>query len=170
MPAAGFTPMIESTADYKRILAQTADEIAAGTSLGDTTFVRTEAAKFGEYTLHREALGVDFENAKVVIPDLSAFNGKPRFEVMKHLYDTYGQTHYIPGIEYWKWAIENPTKSHVKLTDDTKWYYFFGSTFRNVVGIVSVPCVVWDGAEWRRNGRWLEGGWSSDERAVLLER
>ncbi|MCX6716719.1 MAG: hypothetical protein NTV72_02245 [Candidatus Taylorbacteria bacterium] len=79
-----------------------------------------DSDKFGEYTLNPDTQNLDFENileTKVFIPDLSAFNGKPFPEVFKYLTDTYSGTHNIPGVEYWKWLFENPSKSPPAMKD-----------------------------------------------------
>jgi MoxR-like ATPase len=71
----------------------------------------TEPTEFGKYTLNPETQGIDFERLQAFIPDLSSFNGKPLYEVMKHVNETYGDRYYVPGIEYWKWLCENPGKN-----------------------------------------------------------
>lgn len=70
-----------------------------------------DAKKYGEYTLNPETQNLDFEQLKAFVSDLKAFNGKKVHEVIQHIVDTYGATHHIPGIEYWKWLIENPSKN-----------------------------------------------------------
>lgn len=129
----------------------------------------TKAAEFGKYTLNPETQGLDFEQARVLIPDLSQFNGKPLHEVMKHVADTYGATHHIPGIEYWKWIDENPGKIPQNMKDGN--YYFFpGSVLRGGGGLWGVPYGRWGGSQWGRDASWLRGGWDSGCRIVLLEK
>jgi hypothetical protein len=130
-----------------------------------------DATKFGEYTLNPDTQNLDFENipeAKILIPDLSAFVGQSLSEVAKHLVDTYSNTHYLPGVEYWKWLIENPTKSPAKLKDG-KYYFEFGSLVRNSDGRWFVPCAFWDGSGWSRRAFRLDYSWSAHYRVVLLE-
>lgn len=129
----------------------------------------TDPKKFGEYTLNPDTQTLDFEKAKVFIPDLSAFVGKPRHEVMKHIVDTYGSTHHIPGIEYWKWAIENFDQAPQALKDGN-WYYFPGSVLRFKDGRWVVPRVCWDGSKFVRNASWLDGDWDAGGRVVRLEK
>ncbi len=128
-----------------------------------------DANKIGEYTLNPETQGLDFERAKVFIPDLSAFVGKKRYEVMKHIIGTYGATHHIPGIEYWKWMIENPDRTPQELKDGN-WFFCPGSVLRGEGGHWYVPRSYWDGSGFGRHAHWLDSDWGSHERAVLLEK
>ncbi len=136
----------------------------------------TDKSKFGQYTLNPEAFGIDFEKAKIFIPDLSSMVGKKLPEVFKYVVDTYGDKYYIPGIEYWKWLIENPDKAEEtakKQGHDIKernYYYFPGSSMCDVVGTWRVPYCIWDGRKFIRNYAWLEREWSPFGRFVLLER
>jgi len=128
-------------------------------------------AEFGAYTLNPEMQGVDFENARTFVPDLSTFDGKPLHEVAKHVMDTYGDQYYVPGIEYWKWLVENPTKTPPgAVIKDGKYYFFPGSVLRDKVGDWRVPCAAWRGSEWYRCARWLTSDWDSSCRVVLLEK
>jgi len=135
-----------------------------------------DQARFGEYTLNPETFGVDFEKAKVFIPDLLSMNGKKLYDVFKHVVDTYGEKYYIPGIEYLKWMIENPDKAEESAKKqeydikDGNYYYFPGSSLCNSGGRWSVPCARWFGGGFRRDARWLEREWSSDDRVLLLEK
>lgn len=54
---------------------------------------------------------------------------------------------------------------------DGKYHYFFGSVLRSTNGIAIVPYVNWnsDSADFGRGGGWLDGGWASSYRVVLLE-
>ncbi len=137
-----------------------------------------DAAKFGEYTLNPETQGIDFESAKVFIPDLSQFEAKTGppakpaaklAEVARYVMDTYGDTHHVPGIEYWKWLIEHPGETPQNLKDG-KFYFFPGSVLRGREGSWSVPSADWDGSEWDRYASWLTLDWSSGYRVVLLEK
>jgi MoxR-like ATPase len=128
-----------------------------------------QAGEFGKYTLNPEMQGIDLENAKAFIPNLSQFNGKPIHEVMKYVADTYGNSHHIPGIEYWKWIIENPGKVPQSMKDGN-YYYFPGSVLRDRGGRWSVPCSYWVGTEFNRSAYWISLEWGSNFRIVLLEK
>ena len=107
----------------------------------------TNQTEFGAYTLNPETQGLDFENLRAFVPDLKAFNGKKVHEVMQHVIDTYGDTHYVPGIEYWKWLIENPGKTPTSTNlKDGKYYFFPGSVLRDKDGDWNVPYARWDGS------------------------
>ncbi len=137
-----------------------------------------DAAKFGEYTLNPETQGIDFESAKVFIPDLSQFEAKTGppakpaaklAEVARYVMDTYGDTHHVPGIEYWKWLIEHPGETPQNLKDG-KFYFFPGSVLRDEDGRWRVPRADWSGSGWYRSASWLANAWSSGYRVVLLEK
>ena len=129
----------------------------------------TDEKKFGEYTLNPDTQGIGFEKARPIIIDLPQFVGKPRHEAMKHIIDTYGSTHHIPGIEYWKWLIENPDKAPQELKD-SNWYYFPGSVLRDKDGRWNVPSAGCRGSKFDRGATWLVDAWSAHERVVLLEK
>lgn len=128
-------------------------------------------AEFGAYTLNPETQGLDFEKLRAFVPDLKAFEGKKVHEVMQHVIDTYGDTHYVPGIEYWKWLIENPTKKPPGMEiKDGKYYFCPGSVLRVKDGHWNVPYADWLGARWNRFADWLTDDWFSNYRVVLLEK
>jgi len=133
-----------------------------------------DEAKFGEYTVNPETQGIDFENAKVfILPEVEqkALEGKELWEVAEFIKTKYGNTHHIPGIEYWKWISEQTDQS--KISDklkDGNYYFNFGSLVRNSDGHFNVPCESWSGSEWNRNGYWLDDRWSAGDRVVLLEK
>jgi len=135
-----------------------------------------DTTAFGHYTLNPETFGLDFEKSKVFIPDLSDMEGKKLHEVFKHVVDTYGDKYYIPGIEYWKWMIENPDKSEEVAKrrnyniKDGKVYFFSGSSLCYSSDYWYVPYAGWVGGGFNRNARWLEVGWNSRCRVLLLER
>ena len=52
---------------------------------------------------------------------------------------------------------------------DGKYYFFFGSAFRDSVGNWYVLCLHWDGGRFVVGRRWVGGAWVSDCRAVLSE-
>ena len=131
----------------------------------------TKQAEFGAYTLNPEMQGLDLEHAKAFVPDLSAWNGKPIHEVVTHVMNTYGDKYYVPGIEYWKWLIENPGKNPPGAAiKDGNYYFFPGSVLRGEDGYWDVPYASWGGTKWNRSARWLARDWVSDCRVVLLEK
>lgn len=131
----------------------------------------TKQAEFGAYTLNPETQGLDFEKLRAFVPDLTAFNGKKVHEVMQHVVNTYGDTHYVPGIEYWKWLCENPTKNlpGVQIKDG-KYYFCPGSVLRDGDGRWLIPYAGWHGSKWHRSASWLAHDWVSSCRVVLLEK
>ena len=132
-----------------------------------------DTTKFGEYTLNPETQNIDWETIpdnkiKVIDPTAEGITGK-RYEVIQQIIQKYGSTHYFPGIEYWKYILENPAKAPDSLKDE-KYHFFIGSIFRYSVGRWVVPYASWGGAVFLRHGYWLDSGWGSFERVVLLER
>lgn len=133
--------------------------ITPPTDIDYTTLKNTpDASKYGEYTLNPEMGGVDYENAKVFIPDLSAMNGKGLDEVFEHVVDTYGDEYHIPGLEYWKYIIENPSKADPAIKDG-KYYFFPGSVLRSSGGLACVPYSYWGGSRFDRNAVHLGDQW-----------
>jgi len=132
--------------------------------------------KFGTYTLNPETFAVDFEKAKVFIPDLSAMEGKELHQVFQYVVDTYGDKYHIPGIEYWKWMVQNPDKAEEAAKKqkydikDGNVYCFPGSSLCDSGGDWSVPYAYWRGGEFHRRASWLERGWGSSDRVLLLEK
>ena len=128
-----------------------------------------DESKFGEYTLNPDTQQIDFETARLVIIDLPQFVGKKHYEVMKYIIDTYAGTHHIPGLEYWKWIIENPDKASKDLKDGN-WHYFPGSLLRGLGGRWRVSYVRWIESLFSRDANWLDGEWLERGRVVLLEK
>ena len=132
-----------------------------------------DTTKFGEYTLNPETQNIDWEaipdnKIKVIDPTAEGITGK-RYEVIQQIIQKYGSTHYFPGIEYWKYILENPAKAPDSLKDE-KYHFFIGSIFRYSVGRWVVPYASWGGAVFLRHGYWLDDDWDSVGRVVLLER
>ncbi len=129
--------------------------------------------KFGEYTINPETIDIDWgaippEKIKSVkLPD--ELNNKLLADVAEYIVKTYGADYYIPGLEYWKYILENPDKAPDKLKDDNR-HFSFGSILCDAGGDWCVPYVGWSGTEWYWNARWLEGGWHGSRRIVLLEK
>ena len=134
-----------------------------------------KVSKFGEYTLNPETAAIDWEailpeKIKIVkLPD--DLNGKPLADIAEYIITTYGATHDIPGIEYWKYILENPDKAPTSLKDGN-WHFFFGSILRGTNGDWHVPSTRWYAADakWHRDANWLEGDWYGNYRVVLLEK
>jgi hypothetical protein len=138
----------------------------------------TNKAEFGKYTLNEDTQSLNLESltkeeleAKTTFADIpQSFNGKPLHEVFDYVLKTYGNTHYIPGIEYWKLLSENPDKTPEKLKNTSEYVYFPGSALRHSSGLWSVPSGHWYSAKLCRNGGWLGGAWDAADRVALLEK
>ena len=132
-----------------------------------------DASRSGEYTLNPETKNLNFDQAKVFIPDqkeLKSMEGKSLAEVGAFIQNKYGSKYYLPGIEYWEYIFKNPDKVPQVLKDTKNYYFYFGSLLRYSSGNWYVPYSGWDGSRFDRGTRWLVDGWSSNCRVVLLEK
>ena len=131
----------------------------------------TDSSKSGQYTLNPETQNLNFEKAKVFIPDpktLKGFEGKSLAELGQYLHTKYGSEYYIPGIEYWEYISKNPDKAPQPLKDTGNYYFYFGSIVRYQDGYWYVPYSNWDTSSFNRNANWLDNTWISYYRVVLL--
>ena len=135
----------------------------------------TDPAKFGEYTLNPECIGINYETVAITTKDITRDKGylalpnKDLATVAKYIIDTYSTKYILPDLSFYQWVIENPTKAPQELKDGN-WHFTFGSVLRNRVGVVLVPLVYWVGSEFYRNAYRLDYDWFGDYRVVLLER
>ncbi len=168
---------------YDKTRADTTEQIPIIIDPRDQDFTALKdniiAEKFGEYTVNPEMRGLDFENwpkEKIKMLNLADMQGKLLHEVAKHIVDTYGDTHHIPGIEFWKWMIDSyerapdDVKEKYKKLKDGNYYFNFGSLVRNSGGRWSAPYSRWHGSSFSRGAYRLGYGWDSDFRVVLLEK
>ncbi|HQI26100.1 MAG TPA: hypothetical protein PLY95_02490 [Candidatus Paceibacterota bacterium] len=135
--------------------------------------------KFGELIINPETQNLNFETAKVFIPNLSDFEGKKLSEVAEHLVAEYGDKYYLPGLEYMEWVVgkndldslpAGPEFEALKSELNDHVCFLFGSTLRRSSGHWCVPSVGWGGSAWHRRAYWLGSDWCSYGRVVLLER
>jgi MoxR-like ATPase len=131
-----------------------------------------DASKFGEYMMNPETANIDWETVppeKIKVIDLSDMAGKELYKVAEKIVKEYGDTHDIPGIEFWKYIIEHPDKAPESLKDGN-YHFFFGSVFRGGDGGWRVPYARWYGSGFNPYGDWLTNHWNSGGRVVLLEK
>jgi len=136
-----------------------------------TRSVDIDETKFGQFTLNPDTQGLDWESlkGKIFIPNLSSLDGWPIKDVIGYLITNFSGKYIFPGIEYWKFMVENLDKVPNKLKDGN-WYYNFGSLVRRPGGRWGVPGARWDESEWSRDVFCLVGSWGSNCRVVLLEK
>jgi hypothetical protein len=135
-----------------------------------------DPAKFGDFTVNPDTQNLDWEalKDKIFIPTLpDTLNDRPLSEVAKYLIDNYSDKYKIPGIEFWKFMLENPYKvptdpKGVNLKDGN-YYFNFGSLVRRSGGLWPVPYAHWDGSGWARDAGRLGSSWHAASRVVLLE-
>ena len=90
----------------------------------------TDASRSGEYTLNPDTIGIDWENVpkeKIKVFDFSQFVGQPSWKLAKYITTEWPDRdkYHIPGIEYWKYILENPDKAPDSLKDG-RYHFFFG--------------------------------------------
>lgn len=129
-----------------------------------------DASKSGEYTLNPDTQNLNFDRAKIKTEKLPKnMEGKSLVEVGEYATDTYGSKYRIPGLEYWKYILENPNQAPQELKDGN-YHFLFGSILRSSFGDWHVPCVSWHGSEFNPRARWLGLGWDPHYRVILLEK
>lgn len=132
-----------------------------------------DASKSGEYTLNPETQSTNWDmipTNKIKIEKLPKnMEGRNLAEVAEYIINTYSNKYYIPGLEFYKYVIENPGKVPLELKDSNH-HFFFGSILRGSHGRWDVPVVYWLGSRFGRSAYWLGHGWDSDFRVVLLEK
>ena len=96
-----------------------------------------------------------FVKRRIFIPDLQSIsiNGKTTAEVGEYIVHTYGNTFYVPGLEYYIWLLDylsGPPPPEVRqnlcgprVGGNRRLFIFFGSVFCNAFGEWSVPAVEW---------------------------
>lgn len=136
-------------------------------------------ARMGEYTLNPDTATIDWESinpSSFTILELADMRNKPLDEVAKYIVDTYGQTHYIPGLEYWQYILEHPDKMPDEMKNDTpkdqngKTYFMFGSLVRYQSGHWNVVYAQWRDNHWSQDTFKLDDGWYLHCRVVLIEK
>lgn len=129
----------------------------------------TDPSKYGEYIMNPGTKDIDWNNIPVdKIKSMKlqdSFNSNKLDAIGEHCKGLVGK---LPGLEYYKYIIENPDKAPDSLKDGN-YHFFFGSVFRRSNGYWDVPYVRWDGSGWSRDSVWLGSGWYGDYRVVLLE-
>lgn len=131
-----------------------------------------DADKLGEYTINPDTANIDWSTIspdKIKVFNLENMQGKKLSEVAEYIISNFPSSKYkIPGIEYWKYILENPDKAPTQLKDG-KYHFFFGSILRGGRGHFDVPYASWDGSSFDRDGSWLGSSCYSDYCLVLLE-
>ncbi len=138
-------------------------------------------SRCGEYTLNPESFNIDFGKAEVFVPDLSFMKNKKVWEVLQYVVDTYSDKYYIPGIEYWKWILENPKKAEEIFKKQgynikERPYFFPGSGICTNAGNWGVPNLYWLDSRrvvrpgYQRDARSFNWEWYDLGKIVLLKR
>lgn len=131
-----------------------------------------DSTKYGEYIMNPDTDKIDWNSIPqnkiktIKLPD--NLNGKSLAEVGEYIQSTFGNTYKLPGLEYYKYILENPNKAPDSLKDGN-YHFFYGSLFRNSGGVWSVPYVNGSSSGFNRSGNDLDNGWYDDYRVVLLE-
>ena len=130
--------------------------------------------QFGQYTVNPETFGMNFEKAEVFIPDLSSMVGKYVYEVFQYVVDTYSDKYYVPGIEYWKWALENTGKFGMLMFEQSIKFeviYFPGSIVCDQYGEWGAPALSANVGGYNAYQHMMESHqWSDSRRVILLKK
>lgn len=134
-----------------------------------------DSKNFGKYEHGKEVFDTSaLENAKVEVKDFKNLVGQKRFKVFEEAQKyvetekAKGRNLVMPGFDYWKYILENPSKAPQSIKDGN-YYYMPNAAFCNTDGFWVVPCVRWDGSKFDRGGSWLDNDWLGDARVVFLE-
>ncbi len=176
-----FEPFLRETYKLWNVKADKIKNADIKPEIVDPTTVNYEAKskdnepkEFGKYTVNPDTQNLDWEalKNKIFIPDLSGFVDKPVHEVIQYVVDNFSTKYRFPGIEYWKFMIENPDKvptTKKANLKDGNYYFSPGSLVRGSDGDWCVPFASWSGSSWSRDAHWLGNSWDADYRIVLLE-
>ena len=130
-----------------------------------------DTSKYGEFTLNPDTKDIDWDKIpqnKIKTVELPAnMTGKKLSEIGEYLKTAYPNAK-LPGLEYYKYIIENPNKAPQSFKDGN-YHFFFGSLFRDSGGDWNVPFVYSGASGFRRNGGWLVSGWHGHYRVVVVE-
>ena len=128
--------------------------------------------KFGEYTLNPDTVSINWETTsadKITIIEVP--NCDNLVEVGNYL-KTYLKTHpgtKLPGLELYKFVLDNQTHLIAEKLKNEQWNFFYGSLFRNSGGAWNVPYAHGGASGLDRYGSWMSDSWDSGSRVVLLE-
>lgn len=129
-----------------------------------------DPSKSGQYTLNPETQDIDFENARVFIPDCGDLQDLSISKVAEYVNNTYAGRFLIPGIEYLRFISRNPSKAPQEKYI-SRWYVYFGSILRYQDGEWCVPCLGWASSSLLDRGGFRLGlYWRYGARVVLLEK
>lgn len=111
-------------------------------------------------------LGLDYEDCNNKLEALHKFMNK-----IKEL-DPDGTKYYIPGLEYYLWALDknNYNDLPVALKDKTKYFFTAGTWFRDRYGDSVLPALDPKDAYFRPNASYLSCSWYAINHFFVLER
>ena len=134
--------------------------------------------KFGEYILNPEMQKFtteDFERIvkeeKFKIIEIKEYIGKKYSDVVEGIIKKYSSDYYIPGIEFWRWNLENYNKAPANFKDSND-YLFLGSLIRDGEGHWDIIGLTEGEGEFGLNLFWFgsENTWGETDRVVLIQR
>jgi hypothetical protein len=121
-------------------------------------------------TLNSETVTLPYDPRKPFIPDLSAFHGKTYTELLIHVQEKYGKTHYLPGFELNDYYTNNPNKIPIYLKNSDLYFLLPGSSVGFSYGDACVAFGNWTGLQLIWGGYPVVGSFNSTEKVVLFER
>jgi hypothetical protein len=144
----------------------------------DIEFLKSDEnrAKFGEYTLNPECLGLDFEKVKIKVlniqKEIQDSNLTDLAQIGTYIINKYSDKYIIPDLSFCKWIIKKHINFWKGSLGDYCAYYCFGSILHKESGEASVLSLHWEREDryWLYAPRSLVHEWSDSSRVVLLER
>lgn len=138
---------------------------------------KSDSKYFGKYEHGSNFYDVSvLEKAKVEVKDFQNMAGQKNYEVFeearKYLESerVKGRNLVIPGFDYWKYVLENPSQAPQSMKDgNALLYYMPNAAFCDAWGNWDVPIVYWRWPNFGRGGEYLGSHWSSRCRVVFLE-
>lgn len=133
-------------------------------------------SKTGKYTLSpaaRKLTAADFEkfarDGKFKLVTEADLGRDDRiFTIARKLYTKYGSDYYIPGVELWKWIIENPSKVPEVVRKQKGELVFFGSVMSGAGGEWQFPAVKFYSPT-KAIGR-FNNSFDYDSRAIVIKK
>jgi hypothetical protein len=140
--------------------------------------------RVGEYTLNPDTVNIAWEsvlesdvhiidldsedfNMPAIIAGRTSSQRTPGYAA-EDISARYGDSYHIPGIEYWKYIIENPDKAPNSLKNG-KTYCFVGSILRSAKS-PRIPCIRFDGTSFSKTYLYLDQSLGLGINAVLIEK
>src|SRR3989344_4388067 len=121
--------------------------------------------------MHWQIFPNDIDKEKFKIIEIKEYIGKKYSDVVEGIIKKYSSDYYIPGIEFWRWNLENCNKAPANFKDSND-YLFLGSLIRDGEGHWDIIGLTEGEGEFGLNLFWFgsENTWGETDRVVLIQR